>query len=395
MIGLFNECFPPIMDGVSVTVSNLASHFHKQGAGVSVVVPEIPGIDTAQYPYSILQYHSVPVPFRHPYRCGFPFLDYKFRRQFDSYHFDVFHAHCPFSSGIFAQNASRRLGIPLVATFHSKYRDDFKRVIPNGKIVDYLVGRIVRFYENADEVWVPQASVGEVLREYGYRGNLEVVDNGSEFAECTYDHHVQMDAKQELHLSQSEPLLLFVGQHIWEKNVSLIINSLALVKDMPYHALFVGDGYAKENMKALARGLGLFGSEDNNKNRLAFWDCVRSRELMRKLYVAADLLLFPSLYDNAPLVVREAASLHTPSLVAKGSSTAEIICDNENGFLADNEAPAFAARLRYLLEHPSLVDEVGASASRTLAKSWNDISAEVLDRYQHLICRYQGRIVVR
>ena len=261
--------------------------------------------------------------------------------------------------------------------------------------MDYLVGRIVRFYENADEVWVPQASVGEVLREYGYRGNLEVVDNGSEFAECTYDHHVQMDAKQELHLSQSEPLLLFVGQHIWEKNVSLIINSLALVKDMPYHALFVGDGYAKENMKALARGLGLFGSEDNNKNRLAFWDCVRSRELMRKLYVAADLLLFPSLYDNAPLVVREAASLHTPSLVAKGSSTAEIIRDNENGFLADNEAQAFAARLRYLLEHPSLVDEVGASASRTLVKSWNDISAEVLDRYQHLICRYQGRIVVR
>ncbi len=59
------------------------------------------------------------------------------------------------------------MGIPLVATFHSKYRDDFERVIPNKALVDYLVGKVVKFYESVDEVWVPQASVGETLREYG------------------------------------------------------------------------------------------------------------------------------------------------------------------------------------------------------------------------------------
>ena len=31
MIGLFNECFPPVMDGVSMTVSNLAKNLHEQG----------------------------------------------------------------------------------------------------------------------------------------------------------------------------------------------------------------------------------------------------------------------------------------------------------------------------------------------------------------------------
>ena len=31
MIGLFNECFPPVMDGVSLTVSNLARCLYQQG----------------------------------------------------------------------------------------------------------------------------------------------------------------------------------------------------------------------------------------------------------------------------------------------------------------------------------------------------------------------------
>ena len=41
--------------------------------------------------------------------------------------------------------------MPVVATFHSKYRDDFMRAVPNKALVDYLVGKVVRFYEHVDE----------------------------------------------------------------------------------------------------------------------------------------------------------------------------------------------------------------------------------------------------
>lgn len=68
MIGLFNECFPPVMDGVSLTVSNLARCLYQQGKDVTVITPEMPGIDEAQLPYQVLQYHSVSVPGRRPYR---------------------------------------------------------------------------------------------------------------------------------------------------------------------------------------------------------------------------------------------------------------------------------------------------------------------------------------
>lgn len=394
MIGLFNECFPPVMDGVSLTVSNLARCFYQQGREVAVVTPEMPGFDESQIPYSVFQYRSFPVPGRHPYRYGFPSLDFKFQKQVAAQNFEILHAHCPFSSGDFALKTARRMGIPLVATFHSKYRDDFERVIPSKTLVDYLVGKVVKFYESVNEVWVPQASVGETLREYGYKGTFEVVDNGTEFADAPYSEEMKWAAKNELYVAVDEPLLLFVGQHIWEKNVKLIIEALAKVKDLPYHALFVGDGYARTEMQAMAAKLGLSGNSDYRMDKITFFGSVQSRELMQTIYTAADLFLFPSIYDNAPLVVREAASLHTPSIVARGSNTAEIIKDGINGFLSDNDVTAFANRLRYILERPTIISWAAKGAAETLVRSWEDIAVEVLDRYQHLIDRQQNRLAI-
>ena len=394
MIGLFNECFPPVMDGVSLTVSNLARSFYLQGKDVAVVTPEMPGLDESQLPYSLFQYRSFPVPGRHPYRYGFPSLDFKFQKQVAAQNFEILHAHCPFSSGDFALKMARRMGIPLVATFHSKYRDDFERVIPNKALVDYLVGKVVKFYESVDEVWVPQASVGETLREYGYKGTYEVVDNGTEFADAPYTDEMKWAAKNELYVAVDEPLLLFVGQHIWEKNVKLIIEALAKVKDLPYHALFVGDGYARTEMQAMAAKLGLSGNSDYRMDKVTFFGSVQSRELMQTIYTAADLFLFPSIYDNAPLVVREAASLFTPSIVARGSNTAEIIQNGISGFLSDNDVTAFANRLRYILERPTVISWAAKGAAETLVRPWEDIAVEVLDRYQHLIDRQQNRLAI-
>lgn len=61
MIGLFNECFPPVMDGVSLTVSNLARSFYLQGKDVAVVTPEMPGLDESQLPYSSIARSRFPV----------------------------------------------------------------------------------------------------------------------------------------------------------------------------------------------------------------------------------------------------------------------------------------------------------------------------------------------
>lgn len=377
-VGLFCDCFPPVMDGVSVCMENYAYWLQKKVGAVDVITPNVPGADYTVHDYRVLDYFSVPVPLRKPYVTGQPELDPFFLARIAKIRYRIVHAHCPFSSGVAAQRIAKSQGIPCVATFHSKYRDDFQRIFPKG-ITNQIVKSIISFYERADMVWVPQESVVDIIREYGYKGYLEVVDNGSDLV-ADYPEKYFVEARKKLGIAPGEFVMLFVGQHIWEKNPRLIIDALAEMQDVPFRMYFVGNGYAAEAMKSLVSGYGL-------DSKVTFIGTVTDRAKMTTYYAAADLFLFPSLYDNAPLVVREAAALHTPSVMTEGATAAQILTDGENGFLTQNDPQQFAQLLRSLVADPERVHRVGVQASKSIVRSWEDVVDEVIDRYNSLIAR--------
>lgn len=378
-VGLFNESFPPVMDGVAVCVQNYAYWLQQKVGGVSVITPNKMGANYGQYPYEVLDYLSVPVPFRHPYVTGIAQIDPLFRAKLARRKFKIVHAHSPFSSGLMAAQVAKSQNIPLVATFHSKFKDDFKKVVPSDMLVDQAIKIVMEFFDRADEVWVPQASVEEVIREYGYKGHVEVVDNGSDLV-ADYPESYFEDSRRVLGIAPDEFVFLFVGQHIWQKNTRFIIEGLERIKDLPFKMFFVGTGYAADEMKQLVHEKGL-------DSKVTFTGMLTERDQITRYYAAADLFLFPSLYDNAPLVVREAAALHTPAVMIEGSTAATILKDGENGFLVQDSLDDFEARLRALYADRPQVRRVGAAASRSIVRSWEDVVDEVLDRYNHIIAR--------
>lgn len=378
-VGLFNESFPPVMDGVAVCVQNYAYWLQQKVGGVSVITPNKIGANYGQYPYEVLDYLSVPVPFRHPYVTGIAQIDPLLRAKLARRKFKIVHAHSPFSSGLMAAHVAKSQNIPLVATFHSKFKDDFKKVVPSDMLVDQAIKIVMEFFDKADEVWVPQASVEEVIREYGYKGHVEVVDNGSDLVADYPDSYFE-DSRRVLGISPDEFVFLFVGQHIWQKNTRFIIEGLERIKDLPFRMFFVGTGYAAEEMKQLVHDKGL-------DDKVTFTGMLTEREQITRYYAAADLFLFPSLYDNAPLVVREAAALHTPAVMVEGSTAATILRDGENGFLVKDSLDDFETRLRSLYADRPMVRRVGVAASHSIVRSWEDVVGEVLDRYNHIIAR--------
>lgn len=56
---------------------------------------------------------------------GVPALDGSYIMRMDAVKLDIVHAHTPFSAGGAALREVRRLKVPLMYTFHSKYYDDF------------------------------------------------------------------------------------------------------------------------------------------------------------------------------------------------------------------------------------------------------------------------------
>jgi glycosyltransferase involved in cell wall biosynthesis len=128
-------------------------------------------------------------------------------------------------------------------------------------------------------------------------------------------------------------------------------------------------------------------TEKGLDSQVTFVGTVTERETIKQYYAAADLFLFPSLYDTDGLVVKEAAALQTPSVLVETATAASIITDNENGFLIPNDLDAFANRLRELIHDPKRVHRVGVQASRSIVRSWEDVVGEVLERYNNLITR--------
>ncbi len=385
MFGIFNDNFPPILDGVGLTAQNYAYWLRQQGHEVRVITDYAPNMDQviSEAPYPIDLIPSIPIPFRAPYRYGMPYLSPAFERRFKKMQFELVHAHCPFITGDLAYSAAKRQNIPLVATFHSKYRQDFEHNVHSKFIVDLMVKRVVRFFDKADEVWIPLPAVEETLREYGYKGHVEVMENGNDFyAPAAQIAQMRSQMREELGLMPDDTMLLFVGQHTWEKNIGFLLDSLALMRDKPFQLFMVGTGYAVREIRQRIGQLGL-------SHRVTLLGNIHDRERLKRIYAAADLFLFPSFYDTCGLVVREAATMHTPSILLSGSTAATAITDDVNGFLSPNDIHEYAALIQTLMTQPKRIEKVGVKASKTISRSWENVMEEVILRYRDIQASYK------
>ncbi len=389
-IGQFNDAFRPIMDGVGVCVENYARWLQHGSAQAVVVAPRVPGYTDVE-PYTVLRYRSVAFPPMKPYRIGLPWLDARFRVALGHLPFDLVHAHAPFVAGSLALGVARRRQIPIVATFHSKYREDFLKVLGSPRLADLAARRIVSFFSRVDQVWAPNAATADTLRDYGFPGRVEIVRNGTDLAAPTAREHnaYRSEAELLLPLRPGDQLYLFVGQHRWEKNVRLIIEALAQLcaQGRRFHMVFIGTGYAAAEMRRLVRRLGL-------AEYVSFLGLITDREALKPFYARADLFLFPSLYDNAPLVMREAAAFSCPSVLVAGSTAAEQCVHGKNAFLIDNSAAALRRLLDELADKPEVVARAGRGARKTIYLQWDQIVAEVLLRYREIIAQFKHRASV-
>ncbi len=373
-IALVNDTYYPNVDGVVKTVDSYARVLGKTN-NVTVCVPS-QGKTVDRFSYRVIRVTSLPV-LRTVFRLTLPRCSSELRKYLRNDDIDIVHLHSPFALGRYAMRAAKRRGIPTVATFHSKFYDDFINYTHSRLIARCEVRRIVRFFERADEVWAVSNGTAQTLRSYGYTGPIHLTENGTDFSYPENAEELKKRAIEHFRIPNDKPIILFVGQQIWHKNLRLIIDSCALLKQrgVPYRAIIVGMGYDAEAIKRHARESGL-GEED-----MLFTGIIRDRELLAGLELSASLFYFPSMYDNAPLVVREASAMHLPSVLLRGSNAAEPTRDGENAIHVPDEASAAADIIEKYLSEPDRLREIGLRASRTIGRQWDEIIPTVYSDY--------------
>ena len=377
----FNDSYFPIMDGVGMTAHNYAAWLNAKYGKSMVVAPKVKDYKD-RVDYKVMRFKSVLMPGMNPYRIGLPMIDFQFRKKLSKHYFDIIHSHCPFISGQLALKLAKKTDVPIVATFHTKYRDDFKKTISSDLVVDFLMNFTMEFYHSVDHVWVPNRATGETLREYGYTGQFEIMPNGTDMEVPDRAKYLKLRNRGliEIGAEDNDFILLFVGQHRWEKNVKTIIDSLKILKDKEesFKMVFVGEGYADKEMKKLVKSYGLI-------ENVEFTGVITDRTKLTNLYACSDLFIFPSIYDNAPLVMREAAAFDVPSVVVRNSSAAEGVLDNVNGFLINNTPEALAQKIIDVKSNPEMIKKAGNGARKSIYRHWETIVDEVAIRYEEII----------
>jgi glycosyltransferase involved in cell wall biosynthesis len=136
-----------------------------------------------------------------------------------------------------------------------------------------------------------------------------------------------------------EPLVVFAGRHIAEKRVPSIPAIIAAASEhVPgLRAQVFGDGPQRPDLLREIERLGLGGVVEAP----GFVDGEVVNEALRR----ATCLLLPSSREGYGLVVIEAASAGTPSVVVEGEDNAavELIAAGVNGHIAASPAPADVA----------------------------------------------------
>ncbi len=382
VIGQFNDGYLPVTDGV-VTVARNYTYWLNQKYGKCMLFAPTKNHQSFDEDFEVVGYRSVALPKRPPYRLGMPVIDRAYRRTVDAIPFDLVHTHSPFSAGSEALRIARKRNVPIVATFHSKFYDDFLEYTKSKALAKTGVDIVVRFFNKVDSVWTVNDSTVETLRSYGYKGEITVVPNGTDLGMPEDPAAERKRANEFLGIADDLPLFLFVGQHIWQKNLRLIFEAAKeLHKTHPRFLLVtVGTGPVKPDLEDWVQ-------KEGAEDYIRLVGVVQDRELLSALYLRANAFVFPSVYDNAPCVVREASAMCCPTIAVRGSNAAQGMTDGENALLCENDLASLCARMAAVLDDLPLAAQVGRRAQQTLAPTWEEIVDRVYKEYLKLLERF-------
>lgn len=370
----FADSFYPVVDGVSRVVGNYAARMN-EGEYACVVCPRAPVPYRDEFGYDVIRTPAVRLPFV-DYFMPCPSLKKGLKKFLKEKNFTAFHAHSPFAMGKYALKMGRKLGVPVIATFHRRYSEDVSGFGRNKLFARMLSNSMVKFYCHADEVWTSGRSTAELLKSYGYRGEIHIVGSGTDYiGEYVPDSRVR-ELREELGIDENKKVLLFVGSLSWQNHLKLLLETVGELKSRSdqFVLLIAGQGRNEKQIKVLAERLGLLDS-------VRFLGQINNRSKLLSLFAAADLFVYPSVAEEAPAVVREAAALCLPSMLATTAGAAECVSDGINGYTAENDSCHMAERIVSIFQKGDM-KTVGEAARDTLPVSWEEIVREVADRYR-------------
>lgn len=375
-IAMFTNNYKPYIGGVPVSIEHLAEGLRQRGHTVYVFAPSYEGQKEEAF---VIRYPSFPVKI-----AGAPvpnILTGLFVKKVRELNIDIIHVHHPAIVGNVALHIRKKLGIPVVFTYHTRY-EEYLHYIGGLEKIEEHTGVVDKYLHHfcgcCDLLIAPTPGIRTYLYEKAIETPVEVMPTGIPRESFCPDQRRAEEIRGR-YLGDADYLFCTVSRLAKEKNLGFQMAGLACLKRMlkkqgkTFRHIMIGEGPDRVNIERQIQELGL---TDN----VLLLGNVENREI-KNYQAASDLFLFTSKSETQGIVLLEAMALGNPVVALDASGVRDIVADGENGYLTEEDGCRWAGKIAALLADEALLGRMGQEAKRTAEQYSEEEVASCAEQY--------------
>jgi glycosyltransferase involved in cell wall biosynthesis len=360
---MLTDVYFPRINGVSTSIETFRRDLADCAVSATLLAPAYPE------PHAAADTHRVPswrLPFDPEDRLMSPRALQQATRRLARDRFDLIHVQTPFAAHYAGVRLGRRLGVPVVSTYHTHFEEYFHHylpLLPRPWLRATARGIARRQCNDCDAIIVPSQAMHDTLADYGVARPLHILPTGIPIEQFAHGDREAFRAR--FGIAAERPVSLCVGRVAHEKNLGFLLDVAArLRRDCPEHLLVIaGDGPALPELRRRARALGI-------EDAVCFVGYLDRHSELADCYAAADVFVFASKTETQGLVLLEAMAAGLPVYALAELGTRDILDPQRGAVIAKDNVAQFAAGLQELLADAPRRATL-AQAARLWAAEWS------------------------
>ena len=372
-VALFTDTHLPQLNGVTRTLDRLERAIRARGGDVRTWTPR----DRRAEPTDrVHELRAVPFWAYPELQIALPDAR-RVLREVERWSPTIVHAATPFGAGLAGRRVARRLGLPLVTSYHTSF-SAYARFYHFGVLARPGWSYLRWFHNGGRRTYVPSAATAAELRGRGFRG-VRVWSRG---VDTRRFHPAFRSAclRDQLGVTSGRWLVGNVGRVAREKGLDTMLAAMhELEREVPgrFVFAFAGDGPYLEPLRreapASARFLGRLEGD-----------------ALSAFFASLDLFVFPSTTDTFGNVLLEAMASGVPILAADAAPTRDLVTPGRGLLYYPGAAANLAAGLRAAHANPEMLAAMrGRALTFAAERGWDRIFDDLIADYRAAIAAGQ------
>lgn len=375
----------PRVNGVSTSIQTCRSDLQALGHRCLLVAPQYPLAAPAEHDTDVVRIPSRPVPRDPEDRLPSWRLLKRWSQTIGPAEFDLIHVQTPFFAHYLGVSLGRRLGIPVVETYHTyfeHYLHHYVPLIPSALTRAFARKITVSQCHQVDTVISPSPQMAAALRAYGVRTTLATLPTGLPPGDFVVGDGAAF--RRRCGIDAARPVALCLSRVAHEKNIDFLVRMLVqLRRQVPDILLLIsGEGPAEGHLRSLVERLGLersvmfLGYQDR---KAALSDCYR----------AADVFVFASRTETQGLVLLEAMAQGTAVVSTAAMGTIDVLTNAGGALIVPEDEQRFATAVAAVLGDRQQRDQL-SQRGLEYARRWasRPIAQQLVGIYERTVAAH-------